>query len=389
MQELVLDHVCFKSDSETILKDISISINTGESLSLLGPSGCGKTTLLRIIAGLERVASGEILFRGKNMKCVPPHQRNFGMMFQDFALFPHRNVFENISFGLEMKKMSKKNIISRVNEMLELIGLEQYATRDIKELSGGERQRIALARTLAPSPDLIMLDEPLGALDRRLRERLLADLSTILNRTAITTIWVTHDHNEAFAVSDMVCVMNKGEVEQIASPENLYYNPANRTVADFLGLQNIMDERCIDGQLLIMPDAASVASDNETALYFDDRHAFTSSGENFLNQREVVISGIIEEAFFQGATRKISVATCMNSDILSSLRSMAKEDSRKLTDCKKVDVNNMSKYERGLQESLFSSRKTLFFDIPGDSAIPEIGQPILLKINTDKIKILN
>ncbi|MBF0229339.1 MAG: ABC transporter ATP-binding protein [Desulfamplus sp.] len=274
MNELVIKNICFKNreslaeatdkgDSEYILKDINISINRGDSLSILGPSGCGKTTLLRIIAGFEKPYSGEIFFREKNMSNVPTHKRNFGMMFQDFALFPHKNVFQNISFGLEMKKLPKKEITLRVQEMLELVNLEQYGKRDIRELSGGERQRVALARTLAPSPDLIMLDEPLGALDRQLRERLLADLCFILNRTinnrtkskivkteeiksriskknevnkAITTIWVTHDHNEAFAVSDIVCVMSNGKVEQIDSIENLRNSPVNRVVADFLGL---------------------------------------------------------------------------------------------------------------------------------------------------------
>ncbi|MBF0572199.1 MAG: ABC transporter ATP-binding protein [Desulfamplus sp.] len=268
MNELVIKNLCvkdrelsadaaYKGEFEYILKDINISINRGDSLSILGPSGCGKTTLLRTIAGLQNPYSGEIFFRQKNMADVPTHKRNFGMMFQDFALFPHKNVFQNISFGLEMKKLSKKEIALRVQEMLELVNLEQYGKRDIRELSGGERQRVALARTLAPSPDLIMLDEPLGALDKQLRERLLDDLRFILNRSiskiaktekiksnlnqievnnAITTIWVTHDHNEAFAVSDIVCVMSSGKVEQIDSTENLRNRPANRVVADFLGL---------------------------------------------------------------------------------------------------------------------------------------------------------
>ncbi|MBF0379072.1 MAG: ABC transporter ATP-binding protein [Desulfamplus sp.] len=261
--ELDIKNICFKQGADNILLNINISIKKGQLLSILGPSGCGKTTLLRIIAGFEKPYSGEILFREKNMSNLPTHKRNFGMMFQDFALFPHKNVFQNISFGLEMKKLPKKEIALRVQEMLELVNLEQYGKRDIRELSGGERQRVALARTLAPSPDLIMLDEPLGALDRQLRERLLSDLCFILNRTRekrtkrkiakteeiksriseknevnkpITTIWVTHDHNEAFAVSDIVCVMGSGKVEQIDSIENLRNSPANKVVADFLGL---------------------------------------------------------------------------------------------------------------------------------------------------------
>lgn len=368
-KEILIKNICFKADSRDILKDINISIGRGESLSLLGPSGCGKTTLLRIIAGLERADSGEILFRGQNMADVPPYRRNFGMMFQDFALFPHRNVFQNVSFGLELKKLSKKEIKSRVQEMLELVNLQNYETRNIKELSGGERQRVALARTLAPSPELIMLDEPLGALDRQLRERLLADLSLILKKTRITTIWVTHDHNEAFAVSDTVCVINSGEVQQIDSPEKLYHNPLNRTVADFLGFQNII-ENTIDREeqitgldvenrnfrknslLLIMPDSASVISEDE---FLREKSRIEESNK----VEPKTISGIIRDILFQGAIRKISIAIPVNKSL------------------------------NGYIATQNISEQILCFDIPCYTTIPKIGERIFLTINPDGVKLIN
>ncbi len=242
MKELSLQNISSRMGEEVILHSVSLTMERGERLCLLGPSGCGKTTLLRIVAGLDPCHGGEVLFRDKPMKGLAPHKRNFGMMFQDFALFPHRNVFQNIAFGLEMKKQTQREIQRRVAQMLELVGLSDHGDRQITELSGGERQRVALARTLAPSPDLIMLDEPLGALDRLLRERLLADLCTILEKTRMTTILVTHDQQEAFAVAHRICVMSQGRVEQMDVPVRLYNHPRNRTVADFLGFQNIVDK---------------------------------------------------------------------------------------------------------------------------------------------------
>ena len=233
--ELILQHIN-KSYGRDILmlRDVNLTLARGTKLSVLGPSGCGKTSLLRIIAGLESFDSGSILFNGRSLTEIPPHRRNFGYMFQDFALFPHMNVFENVAFGLKMKKQSGKDITARVDEMLELTGLEGYGPRSIYELSGGERQRVALARTLAPKPRLLMLDEPLSALDRVLRHRLLADLTEILSGLNITTIFVTHDHEEAFAAGSTVMVMRKGKIEQMGSREELQTAPVNDWVRDFL-----------------------------------------------------------------------------------------------------------------------------------------------------------
>jgi ABC-type Fe3+/spermidine/putrescine transport system ATPase subunit len=235
--ELVLEQINKNfDDGSLILKDINLSLAPGTKLSVLGPSGSGKTTLLRIIAGLETPDSGNVLFNKKQMNNCPSHKRNFGLMFQDFALFPHMNVFNNIAFGLKMKGMKKADIKLRVQQMLSLTGLESFEARNIDELSGGERQRVALARTLAPSPGLLMLDEPLSSLDRILRKRLLIELTDIISILNITTIFVTHDHKEAFTAGNTVIIMNEGSIVQQGTPHELIQTPKNRWVKDFLGI---------------------------------------------------------------------------------------------------------------------------------------------------------
>jgi ABC-type Fe3+/spermidine/putrescine transport system ATPase subunit len=220
--------------------DISFGVDEGDILCLLGPSGCGKTTLLRIIAGLETPDSGKVLFEGRDIRDVPVHQRNFGLMFQDQALFPHKNVFENIAFGLRMQRLPEEEIRERVTEVLDLVGMVGFEERDVNEMSGGEQQRVALARSLAPRPRLLMLDEPLGSLDRTLRERLMNELRTILKSVGVTAIYVTHDQQEAFAVADWVVIMDRGRKVQEGKPEEVYQQPATEFVARFLGLTNLL-----------------------------------------------------------------------------------------------------------------------------------------------------
>jgi len=234
-QELVIENLRKKYDDENlILHDINLTLKQGTKLSVLGPSGSGKTTLLRLVAGLENPDSGNIIFNGKLMNNTPVHKRNFGMMFQEFALFPHLNVFDNIAFGLKMKGMEKSKIESTVQKVLEMTGLTKFKTRNVDELSGGEQQRVALARTLAPNPGLLMLDEPLSSLDRVLRKKLLIELNNIISKLNITTIFVTHDHTEAFKVGNMVIIMNNGKIEQKGTPEQLVQTPVNQWVKDFL-----------------------------------------------------------------------------------------------------------------------------------------------------------
>ncbi len=227
-------------ESSPVLKSVSLEIPQGEIVCLLGPSGCGKTTLLRIIAGLETMDSGEILLNGKVLNHVPAHQRDFGLMFQDFALFPHLNVEKNVAFGLQMQKLSSSAMRQRVDEVLALVGLSDFKKRPVSELSGGEQQRVALARSLAPRPRVLMLDEPLGSLDAVLRERLAIELRDILKTADMTAIYVTHDRQEAFAIADRIAVMNTGKIEQVAPPEKIYLSPESVFVALFLGLDNLL-----------------------------------------------------------------------------------------------------------------------------------------------------
>ena len=242
MSLLTIAHVS-KSFATPVLRGVDLRVEAGEIVCLLGPSGCGKTTLLRIVAGLEQADRGTVHFDGIDLAPVPVHRRGFGLMFQEFALFPHQTVGENIAFGLRMAGWERSRQSARVAEMLDLVALEGYAARTVFELSGGERQRVALARSLAPSPRLLMLDEPLGSLDRALREELMVELRRILKQVGVTALYVTHDQTEAFAVADRVGVMNAGRFEQIDQPEELYARPATPFVARFLGLTNLLPVR--------------------------------------------------------------------------------------------------------------------------------------------------
>lgn len=252
-----------KFEGAPLLRGISLTMDAGEIVCLLGPSGSGKTTLLRIIAGLEQADSGTVLFDGNDLRGVPVHQRHFGLMFQDLALFPHKNVFDNVAFGLQVHapRWSRDEIRARVQETMELVGLAGFAERNVNNLSGGEQQRVALARSLAPRPQLLMLDEPLGALDRILREQLIADLRTILKRIGMTALYVTHDQDEAFAIADRIAIIHAGRVSQIGTPETLYRAPADAFVAQFLGLTNLSPGQVrADGRVEIALGTFRVAS---------------------------------------------------------------------------------------------------------------------------------
>jgi spermidine/putrescine transport system ATP-binding protein len=234
-------------DDVHILKDISLDIRDGEFLTLLGPSGCGKTTLLRCISGLEGIESGDILLNGESIKDLAPNIRNVNTVFQNYALFPHLNVYDNIAYGPRIKKsMSEDELKARVEEMLELVKMEGYGARMPHQLSGGQRQRIAIARALINKPDILLLDEPLGALDLKLRKYMQTELALLQKQTKTTFIYVTHDQEEALNMSDRIVIMNEGKILQVGSPRDVYNNSSSLFVADFIGDRNIIEVEALE-----------------------------------------------------------------------------------------------------------------------------------------------
>ncbi len=237
-----------------VLDDINLYIRKNEFLTLLGPSGCGKTTTLRIIGGFEQPTTGEVTFEGKNVIEVPPYKRQINTVFQKYALFPHMNVFENIAFGLRIKKVSNKQIKKKVEHILRLVNLSDHENRCIDSLSGGQQQRVAIARALVNEPKVLLLDEPLGALDLKLRKEMQFELKNMQKRVGITFIYVTHDQEEALTMSDTVVVMDKGRIQQIGTPEDIYNEPKNAFVANFIGESNIVEGIMLDDYLVQIAD---------------------------------------------------------------------------------------------------------------------------------------
>ena len=241
-------------DGQVVLKGVSLDIYENEFVTLLGPSGCGKTTLLRILGGFLQPTEGKVLFDGEDIVNVPPYKREINTVFQKYALFPHMNVYDNIAFGLTIKKEPKDVIAQKVMRMLRLVSLEDYADRNVTELSGGQQQRIAIARALVNEPSVLLLDEPLGALDLKLRKEMQQELKYIQQEVGITFIFVTHDQEEALTMSDKIVVMNAGEIQQIGTPTEIYRYPVNEFVANFIGETNIIDGVMQDDDLVVFED---------------------------------------------------------------------------------------------------------------------------------------
>ena len=299
-------------DGTRAVDQVSFSVDRGDILGLLGPSGCGKTTLLRLLAGLEEPDAGIIRFDERSINGQAPHQRGFGLMFQDLALFPHMDVFGNVSFGLRMQNLPGAQIQARVHELLDLVEMAGYAKRKVHELSGGERQRVALARSLAPAPRLLMLDEPLGSLDRALRDSLQGEVRRILKEVGVTSIYVTHDRDEAFAMADRLIFMNRGRIIQTGTPEEVVADPADGFVARTLGFKNvlrgvvqsdgeILKIECSVGVLSVAkPPGLETAKGTELMLLIDEKGIAISdvgSGEAATSNS---LHGVIKERVFRG-----------------------------------------------------------------------------------------
>jgi putative spermidine/putrescine transport system ATP-binding protein len=253
MSGLVLEGISKSFNGVAAVDHVDLAVPNGTFVCMLGPSGCGKTTLLRTIAGLEEPTSGRILIDGKDITKVPAHQRDFGMVFQSLALFPHLNVGENVAYPLRIRGVGRADQAERAEELLALVDLRGYADRPVSKLSGGQRQRVAIARALALSPKLFLLDEPLSALDAKLREAMQVELRKLQQRLGITTIVVTHDQREAMTMADLVVVMGNGRIQQAASPVEIYRRPVNSFVADFIGSTNLLPVRAAAGQGVSAP----------------------------------------------------------------------------------------------------------------------------------------
>jgi iron(III) transport system ATP-binding protein len=246
-EALRIEHVRKRFGSFTALEDINLTVQKGELVCFLGPSGCGKTTLLRIIAGLETQTAGAIIQNGKDISQLPPMGRDYGIVFQSYALFPNLTTYNNVAYGLVNRKSSKDAIAARVAELLALVGLPDSGGKYPSQLSGGQQQRIALARALATAPGLLLLDEPLSALDARVRVRLRSEIRALQRRLGVTTVLVTHDQEEALSIADRVVVMNQGTIEQVGTPDEVYLDPASPFVADFVGKTNLLPATVVDG----------------------------------------------------------------------------------------------------------------------------------------------
>jgi ABC-type Fe3+/spermidine/putrescine transport system ATPase subunit len=309
---LKLTGLCKRYDTVAV-SDVCLTLGKGKILSLLGPSGCGKTTLLRLVAGLEHPDHGRVVLDGSDITKLQPHKRQIGMMFQEFALFPHKSVFENVAFGLQMQPLRQTQVMARTEKILSLVGLSQFSRRNVSDLSGGERQRVALARSLAPRPKLLMLDEPLGALDRALRERLLSEIHTILKNLEMTTIFVTHDQTEALTVGDRVAVMHQGAFVQLDTPEALYLHPNSSFVAEFLGYKNIWSGQVtgrgrVDTLLgpLPLPEGSFPAGRSVTVVIPAD--GVRLCREKSTNNPGRVLRGRVVSRIFTGQNYQIKVA---------------------------------------------------------------------------------
>ena len=292
-----------------MLRGISLDIKSREFVTLLGPSGCGKTTTLRIIGGFEQPDSGDVLFEGRRLNDVPPYRREINTVFQRYALFPHLNVAENIAFGLHIKKMNPAEIKLKTREMLSLVGLSGFEARDVTSLSGGQQQRVAIARALVCVPRVLLLDEPLGALDLKLRKDMQIELKRIQQRTGITFIYVTHDQEEALTMSDRIVVMNHGIIQQVGSPTDIYNEPENAFVADFIGESNIIDGVMLEDRKVEFCDREFECVDSGFGHNTPVDVVIRPEDLRLVYAGDGLLQGVVESIVFKGVHYEMMVRT--------------------------------------------------------------------------------
>jgi len=283
-----------------VLNNINLYVLKNEFVTLLGPSGCGKTTTLRIIGGFETPDSGDIFFEGQRINNLPPYQRKVNTVFQKYALFPHMNVYDNIAFGLKIKGMDKPAISKKVDEMLEMVNLQGFHKRSVDSLSGGQQQRVAIARALVNQPEVLLLDEPLGALDLKLRKDMQVELKNIHKRTGITFVYVTHDQEEALTMSDTIVVMNKGKIQQIGTPQMIYNEPKNAFVADFIGESNIIEGRMLEDYSVEFAGRVFECLDKGFELNEDIDVVVRPEDIKLVHSDTGMISGVVKSVTFKG-----------------------------------------------------------------------------------------
>lgn len=308
-------------EGQPLLRGVSFRVDAGETVCLLGRSGSGKSTILRIISGLEKADRGQVLWDGHDISRIPVHQRGFGLMFQDYALFPHRSVAENVAFGLRMQNLPRAEIDERVRAALARVNMTGFARRRVTDLSGGEQQRVALARAMAPRPRLLMLDEPLGALDRTLREQLMDELRRVLQQSGIPAIYVTHDQEEAFTFADKLIILHEGRVEQAGSPAEVYLHPASVWIAGFFGQTNLLEGQIVQSEPLRVQTAAGLfelagssarrEKDRRVTLLLRAGGARPVSPAPEVN----VVAGTVEDVVFRGEGFRVQLKTSQGQEL--------------------------------------------------------------------------
>ncbi|MGL4912069.1 MAG: spermidine/putrescine ABC transporter ATP-binding protein [Romboutsia sp.] len=302
-----LRNLCKQYDDLKVLDNLSLDIKKNEFLTLLGPSGCGKTTTLKIIAGFEYADEGKVLFEGKDINDIPPYQRPVNTVFQKYALFPHMNVYENIAFGLKIKKLPKDEIDKKVREMLKLVALEGKEKRSVDSLSGGQQQRIAIARALVNEPKVLLLDEPLGALDLKLRQEMQLELKRMQQKLGITFIFVTHDQEEALSMSDTIIVMNKGQIQQMGTPEDIYNEPKNSFVARFIGESNIFDGIMLEDYKVTFCNVAFDCVDKGFSKNENIEVVIRPEDIKMVKPEDAMLKGIVTSTVFKGVHYEIEL----------------------------------------------------------------------------------